>query len=77
MKLLQSKIAVIGLIIVIGVKGYGQQGITISGTLGDSLTHDPIRFATVTLLRQQTNSPVKRIQTDSTGHFALVDVPGG
>ena len=77
MKLLQFKITVIGLIVLIGVKGYGQQGIKISGTLDDSLTQEPIRFATVTLLNQQTKTLLKRGQTDTSGHFVIGNVPGG
>ncbi len=77
MKILQLTIAAIGLIMLIAVNGYSQQSIQISGTLGDSLTHEPIRFATVALINQPTNTPVKRTQTDSSGHFVLENVPGG
>lgn len=77
MKILQLTIAAISLIMLIAVNGYSQQSIQISGTLGDSLTHEPIRFATVALINQPTNTPVKRTQTDSSGHFALENVPGG
>ncbi|HEY0432586.1 MAG TPA: outer membrane beta-barrel protein, partial [Chitinophagaceae bacterium] len=61
----------------IAVKAYSQQSIQISGTLDDSLTHGPIRFATVALINQPTNGTVKRTQTDSSGHFVLENVPGG
>ena len=61
----------------VAVKGYSQQSIQISGTLDDSLTHEPIRFATVSLINQPTNDPVKITQTDSGGHFVLENVPGG
>lgn len=77
MKLLQLKIAAICLIMLISVRGYSQQNIKISGTLTDSLTHEPIPFATVALLNLQTKSPVKGIQTDSIGHFVLENVPIG
>jgi ferric enterobactin receptor len=77
MKILQLTIAAIGLIMLIAVKGYSQQSNQISGTLGDSLTHEPIRFATVALFNRQTNTPVKRTQTDSSGHFVIENVPGG
>src|SRR5258708_24827558 len=77
MKLLQLKIAAIGFIMLIAVKGYSQQSIKISGTLTDSLTHEPIPFATVALLNQQTNAPVKGLQTDSIGHFVLENVSLG
>src|SRR5471030_1260531 len=77
MKLLQLKIAAIGLLMLIAVRGYSQQSIKISGTLTDSLTHEPIPFGTVTLLNQQTKAPVKGIQTDSIGHFVLENVPAG
>jgi len=77
MKLLQLKIAAIGLLMLIAVRGYSQQSIKISGTLTDSLTHEPIRFATVALSDQQTKAPVKGVQTDSIGHFVLENVPAG
>src|ERR1700733_5757877 len=76
-KILQLTIAAIGLTMLIAVKGYRQQPIRMTGTLGDSLTHEPIRFATVALLNQRPNTPVKRTQTDSSGHFVLENVPGG
>ena len=77
MKLLQLKIAAIGLIMLIAVRGYGQQSIKISGTLTDSLTHEAIAFATVALSNQQTKAPVKGTQTDSIGNFVLENVPAG
>ncbi len=61
----------------IAVRGYSQQSIKISGTLTDSLTHEPIPFATVALLNQQTKAPVKGTQTDSIGNFVLENVPAG
>src|SRR6266436_5355416 len=77
MKFLQLKIAAIGLILLIAVKGYSQQSIKISGTVTDSLTHEHILFATVALLNQQTKAPVKGIQTDSIGHFVFENVSLG
>ncbi len=77
MKLLPLKIGAIGLLMLIAVSGYGQQNIKISGRLCDSLTHEPIAFATVALLNQQTKAPVKGTQTDTSGHFTLENVPIG
>lgn len=77
MKLLLSKIAATGFPLLIAFNGYAQENIKISGTLGDSLTHEPIRFATVALFNQLTHAPVKKTQTDSSGHFVLEKVPGG
>ena len=77
MKLLQLKMAAIGLLMLIAVSGYSQQSIKISGTVTDSLTHQRIQFATVALLNQQTKAPVKGTQTDSIGHFVFVNVPVG
>jgi outer membrane receptor for ferrienterochelin and colicin len=77
MKIIQLKIGVLVLIMLTAVRGYGQQNIKIYGTLTDSLTHEPVSYATVALLRQQTKSPVKSIQTDSIGHFVLENVPAG
>src|SRR3984885_7388796 len=77
MKLLHLKIAALGLMMLIAVSGYGQHNIKISGMLADSLTHEPIPFATVALLSQQTKAPVKGTQTDSIGHFVLENVPVG
>ena len=77
MKLLQLKMAAIGLLMLIAVSGYSQQSIKISGTVTDSLTHQRIQFATVALLNQQTKAPVTGIQTDSIGHFVLENVPAG
>jgi ferric enterobactin receptor len=71
------KIATLGLLMLIAVSGYGQHNIKISGTLCDSLTHQPIPFATVTLLNQQSKAPVKGTQTDTSGNFVLENVPGG
>jgi len=67
----------IGLLMLVAVNGYSQQSIKISGTLTDSITHVPIPFATVALLNQQTKAPVKDIQTDTSGHFVLENVPAG
>jgi len=77
MKLYQLKIVAFGLLMLIGFRGYGQQNLKISGTLTDSLTHQPIPFATVALLNQQTKAPVKGIQADTSGHFVLANVPVG
>jgi len=71
------KIAAIGLFMLIAVRAYGQQNIKISGRLTDSLTHEPLPFATVALLNAHTKAPVKGIQTDTSGNFVLENVPGG
>jgi len=65
------------LLMLIAISGYGQHNIKISGTLTDSLTHQPIIFATVALSDQQTKAPVKVIQTDTSGHFVLENMPAG
>jgi ferric enterobactin receptor len=77
MKLLHLKMAAVASIMLITVSGYGQHNIKIFGTLTDSLTHGSIPFATVALLSQQTEAPVKGTQTDSIGNFVLENVPGG
>jgi len=77
MKLLQLKIAAIGFIMLFSVRGYSQQSIKISGTLTDAVTHEAIPFATVALLNQQSKSPVKGLQTDTSGNFVLENVPFG
>jgi len=77
MKLYLSKIAATGFLLLIAFNGYAQENIQISGTITDSLTHEPIPFATVALLHHQTKVPVKRTQTDSSGRFVLENVPGG
>ena len=77
MKLLQLKIVALALFMLIAIRGYGQQHIKVSGTLTDSLTHEPIAFATVALLNQQTRAPVQGVQTDTIGHFVLENVPVG
>ncbi|OJW53219.1 MAG: hypothetical protein BGO55_06370 [Sphingobacteriales bacterium 50-39] len=61
----------------LGSNGSVRQGPKISGTLTDSLTHEPIPFATVSLINQQTKALVKVVQTDASGHFALGNVPAG
>ena len=76
MKQLRLTIAAIGLIMLTAASGYSQQSIKIFGTLCDSLTHEPIRFATVAILNQQTRAPVQETQTDIGGHFVLENVPG-
>ncbi len=58
-------------------RGYCQQGTQISGTLRDSLTNEPIRFATVVLLNQRRNASVKGANTDTSGYFVLKNVVGG
>jgi len=77
MKSLQLKIAAVGLLLLIAVSGYGQQHIKISGTITDSLTHEPIQFAAVALLSQQSKAPVRGTQTDASGNFVFEDVPIG
>jgi len=77
MKLLQFMISFFGLLMLIAFSGYGQHNIKISGTLCDSLTHEPIAFATVALLNQQSKAPVKGTQTDTSGRFLLDNLPGG
>ncbi|MFL5787855.1 MAG: TonB-dependent receptor domain-containing protein [Flavisolibacter sp.] len=77
MKLLQLSIKAIALIIVITVRGYSQQIIKISGTLRDSFTNEPVRFATVSLLNGQTKALVKETQTDTSGLFVLENVSRG
>jgi len=67
----------VGLLMLIVVRGYSQQSIKISGNLTDPLTNEPISFATVALIDQQTKAPVKGIQTDTSGHFVLENVPIG
>jgi len=61
----------------VAVEGYSQNNIKISGTLCDSLTHEPVPFATVVLLDQQTKAAIKGIQTDSLGHFVFDNLPVG
>ncbi|MBS1597228.1 MAG: TonB-dependent receptor [Bacteroidetes bacterium] len=56
--------------------GYCQRSKKISGTVRDSLTQEPIRFATVILLNQQTKVPVKGTNTDTSGHFVLENLDG-
>lgn len=77
MKLLQIKTLAIGLIMLIAVSGYSQQTITISGTVTDSVTHQPVQFATVALLDQQSKAPAKGAQTDASGRFVLENVSVG
>src|SRR6185312_8516756 len=69
MKLLPLKIAAFLLFVALG--GYGQQSVKIVGILIDSLTHEPIPYATVALLSQQAKAPVKGAQTDTSGHLNL------
>jgi ferric enterobactin receptor len=57
--------------------GSARQGPKISGTLADSLTHEPIPSATVALIDQQSKAVVKVTQTDSNGHFALDNLRTG
>ena len=77
MKLLQFMISSFGLLMLIAFSGYGQHNIKISGTLCDSLTHEPIAFATVALLNQQSKAPVKGTQTETRGRFLLDNLPAG
>jgi outer membrane receptor protein involved in Fe transport len=77
MKLLKLKIAATSLIMLVAIRGYSQQSIKISGTVTDSITHEPVLFATVSLLNQQTKASIKGTQTDTSGHFALENVSGG
>src|SRR4051812_38849926 len=77
MKLFQLKIAAVGLLMLMAVKGYTQHSIKISGALTDSLSHQSISFATVTLLNQQTKALVKSTQSDTGGSFVLENVPVG
>src|SRR5579872_6531335 len=77
MKSLLSKIAAIGFFLLIVFNANAQENMKISGTITDSLTHEPIPFATVALLNHQTKVAVKATQTDSSGFFAFENVPGG
>jgi len=50
---------------------------TISGTLVDSVSNQPIDFGSVTLINQQNNQAVKGTQTDEQGKFTLSAIPAG
>ncbi|HXD76661.1 MAG TPA: outer membrane beta-barrel protein [Puia sp.] len=64
-------------LLLISFSGYGQETMRIFGTLTDSVTHEPVPYATVSLLNQQTKAAVKATHTDTSGHFVLENVPAG
>ncbi|MFC6103805.1 TonB-dependent receptor [Olivibacter domesticus] len=55
----------------------GQDLANISGAVVDSLSNEPIDFASVTLLNQQNNKVVKGGQTDEQGRFSFGDISPG
>lgn len=48
---------------------------TLSGTVKDEATDEPIDFAAVSLYLQDNKDPIKNIMTDHTGSFQFKDVP--
>lgn len=51
--------------------------IHIAGQVADSITHQPLAYATVTLLRAANRQPVANTLTDEQGHFSLSGVSPG
>jgi outer membrane receptor protein involved in Fe transport len=76
MKLVKLNIAIIILLLVKTV-AYSQGSGKISGNAKDSVSHENISYATVTLTDPQTRAPVKATQTDSNGNFVLENLPNG
>lgn len=56
---------------------YAQDNAKISGVVVDSVTNEPVDFASVTLLNQQTNQAVKGGQTDEQGRFSFSGISAG
>lgn len=58
------------ILLVWGTAGYGQKGI-ISGVITDSLTDQPIEYASVSLLANKTNKTITGAVTDAKGIFRI------
>ena len=56
---------------------YAQNGVQISGLIVDSVNNEPIDFASVSLLNQQSNQAIKGGQTDEAGKFVFTGIPAG
>lgn len=56
---------------------YAQEQGKISGVIRDSLSNEPIDFASVTILNQQNKQTVKGGQTDENGNFVFGAIPAG
>ncbi|GAA4783262.1 outer membrane beta-barrel family protein [Olivibacter ginsenosidimutans] len=56
---------------------YAQNSAKVSGVIIDSVSNEPIDFASVTLLTQQNNQAVKGGQTDEKGNFVFSTIPAG
>lgn len=56
---------------------HAQNQAKISGVVVDSISSEPIDFASVTLLSQETNQFIKGGQTDEQGKFSFAGIPAG
>jgi len=76
MKILTFNIATI-ILLLINVVAYGQGSGKITGGVKDSVTHENIAYATITLTDRHTKAPVRGTQTDINGKFMLENLPSG
>ncbi len=76
MKILKFNIATI-ILLLINVAVYSQGNGKITGGVKDSVTHENIAYATVTLTDQHNKTPVKGTQADINGKFVLENLPLG
>jgi ferric enterobactin receptor len=60
-----------------GGQGAGANGVRITGKVIDSLTKQPVDYATVSVFKQGSASPFNGISTDPNGNFSIGGVPPG
>lgn len=56
---------------------YNQSSANISGTIIDSISREPIEYATITLINQLDNKIINGTTSDSKGNFKLEDIANG
>lgn len=72
-----QKLLLIFIVFIFCFNGYAQNKNTIAGNIIDSISKQPVQYATITLSDAKTNKVLNGAVTDSLGYFKLSDVDSG